>query len=318
MNTATILGSHLNPQQAKLFVHSSGPRKRWIWSKQEDHLNLLSAMAATNAVQGKPVVIWYDEDAAAVELLNTYPFNRIDRAIYTPLSNRSNNPQNVLNPLSPAESIHHIELYKLSGDYARISKPWASLHEELWPGTNRYELIQKFAGLFNHNNVNPLFYKLSRQMFEVSPAEYKRLRNKIEHHIKLNKLRQDGFEYMDMLDVSLLVNHSLDFVKSEVMQYISLMADQATELLKRADYTMLRYFNYVKTYWIREINIFVNKIEKLLSHARELHLTYGDAFSFESSMSQLADKLKGQLSRKAKLISQDRKAIKTQYLELLA
>lgn len=317
MNTATILGSHLNPQQAKLFVHSSGPRKRWIWSKQEDHLPLLSAMAATNAVQGKPVVIWYDEDAAANELLNTYPFNRIDRAIYTPLSYRSNNPQNVLNPLSPAESIHHIELYKLSGDYARISKPWASLHEELWPGTNRYELIQKFAGLFNHNNVNPLFYKLSRQMFEISPAEYKRLRNKIEHHIKLNKLRQDGFEYMDMLDVSLLVNHSLDFVKSEVMQYISLMADQATELLKRADYTMLRYFNYVKTYWIREINIFVNKIDKLLSHARELHLTYGDAFSFESSMSQLADKLKGQISRKAKLISQDRKAIKTQYLELL-
>ena len=75
-------------------------------------------------------------------------------------------------------------------------------------------------------------------MFEISPAEYKRLRNKIEHHIKLNKLRQDGFEYMDLLDVSLLVNHSLDFVKSEVMQYISLMADQANELLKRADWIL--------------------------------------------------------------------------------
>ena len=223
----------------------------------------------------------------------------------------------MINPLSPAESIHHIELYKLSGDFARISKPWSSLHQELWPGTNRYELIQKFAGLFNHNNVNPLFYRLSRPMFEISPAEYKRLRNKIEHHIKLNKLRQDGFEYMDLLDVSLLVNHSLDFVKSEVMQYISLMADQANELLKRADWIMLRYFNHVKTYWIREINIYVNKIDKLLSHARELHLTYGDAFSFESSMSQLADKLKGQISRKAKLISQDRKAIKTQYLDCL-
>jgi hypothetical protein len=102
------------------------------------------------------------------------------------------------------------------------------------------------------------------------------------------------------------------------MQYISLMSERATELLKRSDWIMLRYFNYVKTYWIREIHIYVNKINKLLSHARELHLTYGETFSFESSMSQLADKLKGQISRKAKMISQDRKAIKTQYLELLA
>jgi hypothetical protein len=317
MNTATILGSHLNPQQTKLMVTPSGMRKRWIWSQQEDHLQLLAAMVANEALTGKPVVVWYDEESAAKDLLRTYPLNKMDRAVYAPLSDRSNHPQNVLNPLSPAESIHHIELYKLSGDFSRISKPWSSLHQELWPGTNRYELIQKFAGLFNHNNVNPLFYRLSRTQFEISPAEYKRLRHKIEHHIKLNKLRQDGFEYMDLLDVSLLVNHSLDFVKSEVMQYISLMADQGTELLKRADWIMLRYFNYVKTYWIREINIYVNKIDKLLSHARELHLTYGDAFSFESSMSQLADKLKGQISRKAKMISQDRKAIKTQYLELL-
>ena len=318
MDTANILGSHLNPQQVKLYSHSSGNRKRWIWSKQTDHLDLLAALTSTHAVSGKPVIVWYDEESAASELLNTFPLNKLDRVVYAPLASRSNNPENVLNPLSPAESIHHIELFKLTGDFDRISKPWASLHEELWPGTNRYDLIQKFSGLFNHNNVNPLFYRLSRTSFEISPAEYKRLRNKIEHHIKLSKLRQDGFEYMDLLDVTLLVNHSLDFVKSEVIQYIALMADQATELLKRADWIMLRYFNYVKTYWIREINIYVNKIDKLLSHARELHLTYGDAFSFESSMSQLADKLKGQISRKAKLISQDRKAIKTQYLELLA
>ncbi len=121
-----------------------------------------------------------------------------------------------------------------------------------------------------------------------------------------------------MLDVSILVNHSLDYVKSEVMQSISLMADQATELLKRADWIMLRYFNYVKAYWIKEINTYVGRIDKLLSHAQELSLTFGDSFSFESSMSQLADKFKGQISRKAKMISQHRKAIKTQYLELLA
>jgi hypothetical protein len=102
------------------------------------------------------------------------------------------------------------------------------------------------------------------------------------------------------------------------MQSISLMADQATELLKRADWLMLRYFNYVKAYWIKEINVYINKIDSLLSNAQELSLTFGEAFSFESSMSQLADKLKGQISRKAKMISQHRKAIKTQYLELLA
>lgn len=318
MNTANMLASHLNPQQIRLLVPSTSTRKRWIWSQQDDHLQLLSALTASEVLRNKPVVIWYDDEAAADQLLRSNPLAKMDRAIYTPIPTRSNHPQNVLNPLSPAESIHHIELYKLTGDYERISKPWASLHEELWPGTNRYDLIQKFAGLFNHNNINPLFYKLSRTMFEISPAEYKKLRHKIEHHIKLDRLRQDGFEYMDLLDVNLLINHSLDFVKSEVMQYISLMSERATELLKRSDWIMLRYFNYVKTYWIREIHIYVNKINKLLSHARELHLTYGEAFSFESSMSQLADKLKGQISRKAKMISQDRKAIKTQYLELLA
>jgi len=318
MNTANMLASHLNPQQIRLLSPSSPNRKRWIWSQQEDHLQLLSALAANEVLKGHPTVIWYDDEVAANQIMQFYPLNKMDRTIYSPITNRSNHPQNVLNPLSPAESIHHIELYKLSGDYERISKPWDALHSELWPGTNRYDLIQKFAGLFNHNNINPLFYRLSRTQFEISPAEYKRLRHKIEHHIKLDRLRQDGFEYMDLLDVNLLINHSLDFVKSEVMQYISLMTERATELLKRSDWIMLRYFNYVKTYWIREIHIYVNKINKLLSHARELHLTYGEAFSFESSMSQLADKLKGQISRKAKMISQDRKAIKTQYLELLA
>lgn len=318
MNTAHQLASHLNPQQSRLLAAGTSSRKRWIWSAQADHLQLLSVLVADAALRGHPVVIWYEDPAAARALLEQYPLLRLDKAIYTPMADRTNHPQHVLNPLSPAESIHHIELYKLTGDLERIRKPWVSLHEELWPGTNRYDLIQKFAGVFNHTTINPLFYKLSRTMFDISPAEYKKLRNKIEHHIKLDKLRQDGFEYMDLLDVNLLINHSLDYVKSEVMQSISLMTDQATELLKRADWIMLRYFDYVKTYWIREIHIYVNKINKLLHHARELHLTYGDAFSFESSMSQLADKLKGQISRKAKMISQDRKAIKTQYLELLA
>ena len=318
MNTAGLLGSHLNPQQTRLFSTSSGTRKRWIWSHQEDHLAVLASLAATEALQGKKVTIWYDEESAVEELLKAYPLDKLDRAIYCPAAFRSNHPDHVLNPLSPAESIHHIELYKLSSDFVKISKPWDSLHHELWAGTNRYDLIEKFAGLFAHTNVNPLFYRLSRSMFEISPAEYKRLRNKLEHHIKLDKLRQDGFEYLDQLDVNLLINHSLDFVKSDVMQYISLVADQANELLKRADWIMLRYFSYVKTYWIREINIYVNKIDKLLSHAKELSLTYGDAFAFETSISQLADKLKGQISRKAKMISADRKALKTQYLELLA
>ncbi|MDQ3016143.1 MAG: hypothetical protein M3R25_05415, partial [Bacteroidota bacterium] len=68
---------------------------------------------------------------------------------------------------------------------------------------------------------------------------------------------------------------------------------------------------------VTEINNYVSKIDKLLSNAQELSMTFGDAFSFESSMSQLADKLKGQISRKSKMISQHRKALKTQYLELL-
>ena len=130
MDTANMLGSHLNPQQARLFVTPSGMRKRWIWSKQDDHLELLAALTATKALEGKPVIVWYDEESAVRDLLNTYPLNKLDRAIYAPMASRSNHPQNVLNPLSPAESIHHIELYKLSGDYARISKPWASLQQE--------------------------------------------------------------------------------------------------------------------------------------------------------------------------------------------
>lgn len=315
MNTANILGSHLNPQQAKLFQPHSSPRKRWIWSQQEDHIQLLAARASTDALAGQRVVIWYDESSAVDEILHQYPFYHLEKAIY--VAGRNEVAENALTVQPSEQGLHHIELYKLSSDYTRISKPWASLHEELWAGTNRFDLIQKFAGLFNHTTVNPLFYRLSRTMFEISPAEYKKLRNKIEHHIKLNKLRQDGFEYLDLLDVSLLVNHSLDFVKSEVMQYISLIADQANELLKRSDWMMSQYFNYVKGYWTNEINIYVSKIDKLTSHALELQLTFGDAFSFESSMSQLADKLKGQISRKAKMISQHRKAIKTQYLELL-
>ncbi|MEP6795217.1 MAG: hypothetical protein ABJB16_12880 [Saprospiraceae bacterium] len=318
MTIANILGSHLNPQQARLFSSPSGTRKRWIWSPQDDHLQLLAARAATDAINGTPIVIWYDEDAAAEEILSQYPFNQLKSAIYVADSHGAVKSSNALLPQSAEQGIHHIELYKLSGDHQKMRMPWASLHEELWPGTNRYDLIQKFAGFFNHSNVNPLFFRLSRTMFEISPAEYKRLRNKIEHHIKLSKLRQDGFECLDMLDVSLLVNHSLDYVKSEVMQSIALMADQATELLKRADWMMLRYFNYVKAYWIKEINVYVSKIDKLLAHAQELSLTFGDSFAFESSMSNIADKFKGQISRKAKMISQHRKGIKSQYLDLLA
>jgi hypothetical protein len=316
MNTANILGSHLNPQQTRLFHSFTSPRKRWIWSQQEDHLELLAARASTDALAGNAVVIWYDEESGVQDLLRHYPFYQHENAIYA-LPGHSSRLEEAILMHTADEGIHHIELYKLAGDLDRIGKPWISLHEELWPGTNRYDLIQKFAGIFNHSNVNPLFYRLSRTMFEISPAEYKRLRNKIEHYIKLNKLRQDGFECLDILDVGLLVNHSLDFVKSEVMQYISILADQATELLKRSDWIMLRYFNYVKSYWVKEINTYVSKIDKLLAHAQELSLTFGDAFSFESSMSHIADKFKGQISRKAKMISQHRKAIKTQYLELL-
>jgi hypothetical protein len=208
---------------------------------------------ATDALEGKSAIIWYDEEQAARDILTHYPLYQLEHVIYH-YGNPANRLEQAMHIQVAEQGIHHIELYKLQGDHDRIKKPWVSLHEELWPGTNRYDLIQRFAGLFNHTTVNPLFFKLSRTMFEVSPAEYKRLRNKIEHHIKLSKLRQDGFEALDLLDVSLLVNHSLDFVKSEVMQFISLMADQATELLKRADWIMLRYFNFVKAYWIREIN----------------------------------------------------------------
>ena len=318
MTIANILGSHLNPQQTRLFTAPSGGRKRWIWSPQEDHLQLLASKALTDVLAGHPVVIWYDEDAAVEEIMKQYPFRQIQSVVYLDNHQISADHTHALQLHSADEGIHHIELYKLSNDFMQMKMPWASLHEELWPGTNRYDLIQKFAGFFNHNSVNPLFFRLTRTMFEISPTEYKRLRNKIEHYIKLSKLRQDGFECLDMLDVDLLVNHSLDYVKSDVMQSISLMVDQGTELLQRADWLMLRYFKYVKAYWIREINVYTGKIDKLLSHARELSMTFGDAFSFESSMSHIADKLKGHISRKAKMISQHRKAIKTQYLELLA
>lgn len=317
MNTANILGSHLNPQQSRLYHSFSSPRKRWIWSQQDDHLQVLAARVSADVLAGNPVVVWYDEKNSVDELLKQFPLYQLERHIY--FSGRPNERLGeALQIHAGAEGIHHIELYKLSGDFDNLIRPWASLHEELWPGTNRYDLIQKFAGLFNHTSVNPLFFKLNRAQFEISPAEYKRLRNKIEHYIKLSKLRQDGFEYLDLLDVSLLINHSLDFVKSEVMQYVALISDQATEMLKRADWIMLRYFNYVKSYWIQEITGYVARIDKLLAHAQELSLTFGDAFSFESSMSQLADKFKGQISRKTKLISQQRKEVKTQYLELLA
>ena len=214
MNTANRLAAHLNPQQIRTMLSPSSPRKQWIWSQQDDQLQLLSVVAADAALRARPAVIWFDDEALASQLLLTFPLQKLDRAVYAPLADRSNHPQNVLNPLSPAESIHHIELYKLTGDHERISKPWQALHEDLWSGTNRYDLIQKFAGLFNHTNINPLFYRLSRNMFDISPAEYKKLRNKIEHHIKLDKLRQDGFEYMDLLDVNLLINHSLDCMTS--------------------------------------------------------------------------------------------------------
>ncbi|MEO6131680.1 MAG: hypothetical protein ABIQ02_07520, partial [Saprospiraceae bacterium] len=182
MTIANILGSHLNPQQARLFSSPKGPRKQWIWSQQEDHLQLLAAKASTDALNGIPVVIWVDEDAAAEDLLNQYPFHHLRNAIYRADSHGAVQSADALLPLSAEQGIHHIELYKLSGDHQKIRMPWASLHEELWPGTNRYDLIQKFAGFFNHSTVNPLFFRLSRTMFEISPAEYKRLRNKIEHH----------------------------------------------------------------------------------------------------------------------------------------
>lgn len=317
MNTANLLGSHLNPQQTRLFTEEPS-RKRWIWSPRQDHLPLLAALAGQAAAGGQKVVIWYDDAAVANRLLAQYPLQDMNPAVYAELPDWTNQAAHALHPLAPADSIHHIELYKYAEDFVRLRAPWESLHEDLWPGTTRYDLIDKFAGLFNPSSVNPLFYKLGRTAFDISPAEYKRLRNKLEHYIKLNKLHQDGFIHLEQLDIQQLIQHSLDFVKNEVMEYVSLMSHRASELLKQGDWIMLRYFNYVKTYWIRELHGFVNLIDKWLTHANELHLTYGDAFTFESSMSQLADKLRGQISRKARLISQDRKAIKDQYLELLA
>lgn len=316
MNTANIPAAHLNPQQIRLFTTPSGVRKRWIWSRKHDHLELLAASVAAEALRGQNVIVWYDEETAAADLLNTFPLDTLEKAIYSPAGFRQNGTQHAIKPLS-TESIHHIELYKLTEDIQNLNRPWRALHDEVWPGANRYDLIRRFAGLFNHIKTNPLYFRLSRTNFEITPAEYKRLRHKIEHYIKLSRLRQDGFEHLDLLDINLLSNHSLDFVKSEVMQYVALVAEQGNDLLKRADWIMLRYFEFVKTYWIREINIFVNKIDKLISHIRELQLTYGDAFSFESSLSQLAQTIKGQVNRKVRMISQDRKEIKTRYSELL-
>lgn len=316
MSTANLMGSHLNPRQSALFAQKAN-KKRWIYSPTQDHLALLAAEIGRTVVDRKKVVVWYDDPAAVERVLEFFPLQQISGTIYADVSGRDHQSSAVLFPLAPAESIHHIELYKLSEDLARVSKPWKALHEELWTGTNRYDLVQKFAGMFDHSHVNPLFYKLSASSFHINPAEYKKLRNKIEHHIKLNKLRQDGFKVLEMLDVNLLINHSLDFVKNEVMQFISIMNSRANELLRQADWINLRYFNYVKSYWIRELNSYRNLIDKWLVNARELHLTYGDAFTFESSMNQLADRFRGQISRKAKMISQERKAIKEQYLELL-
>lgn len=316
MTSANLMGSHLNPQQIRLFTETPA-RKRWIYSLRQDHLPVLAALAGRAALQGRKVVIWYDDAAAASRLLAQSPLGQMVAAIYAELPDWTNQAATALHPLVPAENIHHIELYKYTEDFTRLRAPWASLHEDLWPGTTRYELIDKFAGLFNHSNVNPLFYKLNRSGYEISPAEYKRLRNKVEHYIKLSKLRQDGFAHLDLLDIQQLIQHSLDFVKNEVMAFVALMSHRASELLKQGDWIMLRHFNYVKTYWIRELNSYVNLIDKWLSHAHELHLTYGDAFTFESSMSQLADTLRGQISRKARLISQDRKALKDRYLDLL-
>lgn len=316
MTTANLMGSHLNPQQSALFAQTS-QRKRWIYSPSQDHLALLAAEIGRAAINRNKVVVWYDDPSSVERLLDFFPLNQIGGAIYTDLTGRDKQSSSALFPLAPAESIHHIELYKLGEDLERVSNPWKILHEDLWPGTNRYDLVQKFAGMFDHSHVNPLFYKLSATSFQINPAEYKKLRNKIEHHIKLNKLRQDGFSVLEILDVNLLINHSLDFVKNEVMQFVSIMSSRASELLRQADWINLRYFNYVKSYWIRELNSYRNHIDKWLVNARELHLMYGDAFTFESSMNQLADRFRGQISRKAKMISQDRKAIKEQYLELL-
>src|SRR5687768_2297757 len=120
MNTANILGSHLNPQQISLFTGSPSSRKRWIWSQNDDHLQLLAARAAKDAIAGQPVIIWYDEESAAEEIFRHYPFYQLEKAIYQ----HHGRPETFESALQiqPAEQgIHHIELYKLSADYERIS-----------------------------------------------------------------------------------------------------------------------------------------------------------------------------------------------------
>ena len=84
MNTANILGSHLNPQQSRLFHSFTSPRKRWIWSPQEDHLQLFAAQAGTDALAGKPVIVWYDDPSAVEDMMRQYPFYQIEKAIYAP------------------------------------------------------------------------------------------------------------------------------------------------------------------------------------------------------------------------------------------
>src|SRR5688572_5787366 len=108
MNTANILGSHLNPQQVKLFT-SSPQRKRWIWSHQDDHLQLLAARTATDALAGQPVVIWYDDASAVDDMLNQFPLYQIEKAIYH--QGRHSALENALHLQPTEQGIHHIEMY---------------------------------------------------------------------------------------------------------------------------------------------------------------------------------------------------------------
>ena len=80
MTTAHLMGSHLNPQQIRLFTETPA-RKRWIWSPRQDHLPLLAALAGNAAQQGKKVVIWYDDAATASRLAGLYPLQGMTPAI---------------------------------------------------------------------------------------------------------------------------------------------------------------------------------------------------------------------------------------------
>src|SRR5688500_2757094 len=108
MNTANILGSHLNPQQSRLLGSPPSARKRWIWSQQEDHLQLLAAKATSDAIAGKPVIVWYDEEASLDELFRHYPFYILENAVYCP--GRYNNAmESALQKHVTEPGIHHIE-----------------------------------------------------------------------------------------------------------------------------------------------------------------------------------------------------------------